>query len=314
MHQGRNTSSGFDVKTHLAWFCTLICVLAGGFSGAVQAADPMFDLIIGEQWSELDRVAHERLAADPLDGAAIHALARLSIDNEVGSEDMRNQAMTKIEACLAARPDDGLCRLSYGQVFGMLIKSQSMFDAMGSVAKISESFEAAVAADPASYDARESLVTFYIRAPGIVGGSMKKGYKQAEAFAKINPDYARLLYALIAMEEDDLPKAEAQLAKLPEVSDDSVLTHMVAKRYLAIGLAYLKAKDYSHARAALERSVAHGATSVAGYSHWGLGRIAQAEGRPEQAIDEFHAFLAFEEPTSKPAEEARASLKQLGTN
>lgn len=274
----------------------------------------MFDLIIGEQWSELDRVAHERLAADPLDGAAIHALARLSIDNEVGSEDMRNQTMTKIEACLAARPDDGLCRLSYGQVFGVLIKSQSVFDAMGSVAKITESFEAAVAADPSSYDARESLVTFYIRAPGIVGGSMKKGYKHADAFAKINPDYARLLYALIAMEEDDLPKAEAQLAKLPEVSDDSVLTHMIAKRYLAIGLAYLKAKDYPHASAALQHSLAQGATSVAGYSHWGLGCIAQVEGRPEQAIDEFRAFLAFEEPTSKPAQEARASLKQLGTN
>jgi tetratricopeptide (TPR) repeat protein len=302
------------LKRHFAGIFALICVLTGGVSGAARAADPMFDLIIGEQWSELDRVAHERLAADPLDGAAIHALARLSIDSEVGSEDMRNQAMTKIQACLAARPNDGLCRLAYGQVFGVLIKAQSMFDAMGSVAKIIESFEAAVAADPASYDARESLVTFYIRAPGIVGGSMKKGYKQTDAYARINPDYARLLYALIAMEEGDLPKAEALLAKLPQVSDDSVLTHMIAKRNLAIGLAYLNAKDYVHARAALERSLAQGATSVAGYSHWGLGRIAQAEGRPEQAIDEFHAFLAFEEPTSKPAEEARASLRQLGTN
>ncbi len=302
------------MNKHLAGIVALICVLTGGLSGAAQAADPMFDLIIGEQWSELDRVAHERLAVDPLDGAAIHALARRAIDSEVGSEDLRNQAMTKIEACLAARPKDGLCRLAYGQVFGVVIRSQSTFEAMGSVTKIVDSFEAAVAADPSSYDARESLVTFYIRAPGIVGGSMKKAYKHADAYAKINPDYACLLYALIAMEENDLPKAEAQLAKLPNFSDDSVLTHMIAKRYLAIGLAYLNDKDYPHARAALERSRAFGATSVAGYSHWGLGRIAQAEGRPEQAIDEFRAFLAFEEPTSRPAEEARASLRQLGTN
>jgi len=314
VHQGRNISSESDLKSVLAGIGALIGVLAGGIAGSAQAADPMFDLIIGEQWSELDRVAHERLAADPLDGAAIHALSRMSIDSEVGSENLRSQAMDKIQACLAARPDDGLCRLSYGQVFGVLIKSQTMFDAMGSVSKIIEAFEAAVAADPASYDARESLVTFYIRAPGIVGGSMKKGYKHTDDYAKINPDYARLLYALIAMEEGDLRKAEAQLAPLPEAAGDSVLAHMIAKRYLAIGLAYLDAKDYPHARAALERSRAHGATSVAGYSHWGLGRIAQAEGRPEDAIDEFHAFLAFEEPTTKPAEEARASLKQLGTN
>ena len=118
-------------------------------SGAARAADPMFDLIIGEQWSELDRVAHERLAADPLDGIAIHALARRSIDSEVGSDALRADAMSKIEACLAARPQDGKCRLAYGQVFGVLIKSQTMFEAMGSVAKITEAFEAAVAADPA---------------------------------------------------------------------------------------------------------------------------------------------------------------------
>jgi tetratricopeptide (TPR) repeat protein len=302
------------LKKLFAGLCVFLCVIAGTLSEGASAADPMFDLILGEQWSELDRLAHERLAEDPLDGAAIHALARLSIDAEVGTDSLRDQAMAKIRACLAARPQDGLCRLSYGQVFGVLIKSQSMFEAMGSVGKITAAFEAAVAADPASYDARESLVTFYIRAPGIVGGSMKKAYAQTDSYAQINPDYARLLYALIALEEDDLPKAEAQLAKLPDASDDSVLTHMVAKRYLALGLAYLDAKDYTHARAALVRSVAHGATSVAGYSHWGLGRIAQAEGRPGEAVDEFHAFLAFEEPTSKPAEEARASLRQLGTN
>jgi len=300
------------VNKHLAGIGALICVMTGGLSGAAQAADPMFDLIIGEQWSELDRVAHERLAVDPLDGAAIHALARRAIDSEVGSEDLRNQAMTKIEACLAARPKDGLCRLAYGQVFGVVIRSQSTFEAMGSVTKIVDSFEAAVAADPSSYDARESLVTFYIRAPGMAGGSMRKAYKNTDDFARINPDYAKLLVALIALEENDLPKAEAQLAKLPEVSADSVLTYMIAKRWLAIGLAYLDAKDTAHARAALLHSRAHGAPSVVGHSHWALGRIAQAEGRPEEAIDEFRAFLAFASPSSKPAEEARASLRQLG--
>ena len=302
------------MKSLLAGFCALFCAWVGGITQAARAADPMFDLIISENWPELDRVAYDRLAADPLDGIAIHALARRAIDSEVGSDRLRAEVMQKIDACLAAHPESGKCNLAYGQVFGVLIKSQSMFEAMGSVSKITESFEAAVTADPGDYDARESLVTFYIRAPGIVGGSMRKGYKNVDDYAKLNPDYAKLLYALIALQENDLSKAEGIVGKLPEESGDGIMTHMIAKRWLAIGQAYYENKDNTRAHAALEHARMHGAPSVAAYAHLGLARIAQAEGHPDEAIDEFHAFLAFETPSSKTAEEARASLRQLGTN
>ncbi len=76
----------------------------------------MLGLIIGEQWSELDNIAHERLAADPLDGIGLHALARKSVDGDVGSDELRAALLPKIEACIAARPNDGLCHLAYGQV------------------------------------------------------------------------------------------------------------------------------------------------------------------------------------------------------
>ena len=293
----------------------LFCMMTAAASAAVQPADPMLGLIIGEQWSELDLVAHERLAADPLDGAALHALARKAVDGDVGSEEQRDALLPKIEACVAARPKDALCRLAYGQVVGADLKSLSMFDALGSVAKVPESFEAAVADDPSSFDARESLITFYIRAPGIVGGSLRKAYRHADQYAKINPDYAPLLYALIALEEKDLGKTRALLSKMPEDTADPILSHMIAKRWLAVGLAALDAGDTEGARAAFAHSVAHGAPSVVGQSHWGLAHIAQSEGRPEAAIDEFRAFLAFDPNASgKPAEEARASLKQVGTN
>lgn len=315
VHQGRNTSSGFDVKRIFAGLCVLVGVAAGAVPAAAESADPMLALIIGEQWAELDLVAHERLAADPLDGVALHALARKSVDGDVGTDEQRAALLPKIEACVAARPKDALCRLAYGQVLGAELKSQTMFDALGSVAKVPESFEAAAAADPSSYDARESLVTFYIRAPGIVGGSMRKAYRHADQYAKIDPDYAPLLYALIALEEKDLGKTRALLSKLPEDTADPILSHMIAKRWLAVGLASLDAGDNNGARAAFAHSVAHGAPSVVGQSHWGLAHIAQAEGRPEAAIDEFRAFLAFDPNASgKPAEEARASLKQVGTN
>ncbi len=310
MHLGRNINSGSELKRLIAVAVGLFCVAAG----AGQSPDPFFGLVIGEEWTELDRAAHERLAADPLDGIALHALGRVSIDSKVGSEEMRAALLPQIEACLTARPVDAMCRLAYGQVMGAQLSKRGMLDALGSVGKVAEAFEAAVATAPADYDARESLVTFYLRAPGIVGGSMRRAYKNAADYAKIDPDYARLLYALIALEENDLSKAQAQLSALPDNGFDPVLSHMIAKRWLAIGLAHFDAKEYDLARMALVRSRDQGAPSVAASAHLGLGRIAQAEGRSSDAIEEFQAVLAFETPTSKPAEEARASLKQLSTN
>ena len=315
VHQGRNISSGFDVKRLFAGLCALMCVLTGPVTAAGQSADPMLDTIIGEQWPELDLIANERLAADPLDGVALHALARKSVDGDVGSADQRVSLLPRIEACLAARPKDALCLVAYGQVLGAQLKGLSVFDALGSVAKVPESFEAAIAADPSSYDARESVVTFYIRAPSIVGGSVRRAYKQVDQYSKIDANYAGLLYVLIALEEKDLPKAKTLLSQLPENTNDPVLAHMIAKRWLAVGLALLDANQHDAARAAFIHAAGHGAPSVAGQAHWGLAHVAQAQGHPEEAINEFRAFLAFDpNATGKPAEEARASLRQVGTD
>jgi tetratricopeptide (TPR) repeat protein len=313
------------LKNLFACLCALVCVLSGvgpaaaesadSAPPAIQATDPMFAMIVAEDWITLDRLAHQRLAADPLDGVALHALGRRAVDGDVGTEQQRAELMPKIEACIAARPADALCRLAYGQVEGALLSGQSMFDAMGSVSKVLDSFEAAEAADPSNYDARESLITFYIRAPGIVGGSTRKANRQADDYAKLNPDYARLLYALIALEDKELTKAETHLAKVPPNGSDPVLLHLTAKRWLSVGLAHIDEKEYDAGAAALSHAIEHGAPSVAGYAHWGLGHIAQVEGRPDAAIDEFGAFLALVPSASgKQADEARASLRQMGTN
>jgi tetratricopeptide (TPR) repeat protein len=264
------------VKSLLVGICVVICALAGGTPGTARAGDdPLFPLIVAEDWSALQKAARQRLDADPLDGIALHALGRMAVDGDVGTEQQREALLPQIRACLTARPHDAFCHLAYGQVAGAQLKSLSMFDALDSVDKVTDAFVAAVADDPSDYDARESLVTFYIRAPGIVGGSMRKAYRNADAYAKINPDYARLLYALIALEEDDLSKAEDQLAKLPEDPSDPVLAQLTAKRWLALGIAYLGTNDYGAAQVALTRALAHGAPSVVAKSRQALDHMPQ---------------------------------------
>lgn len=240
-------------------------------------------LVIAEDWPALEREAKSRLAADPLDSVALHALGRLAIDSKMGSEDLRQSVLQQAQACIAARPVDPLCQLAYGQILGVVLNGQGGLTALGSVGKVQQAFEMAVAAAPANYDARESLMTFYLRAPGIVGGSLRRARKNADDYARIDPDRAHLLYALIGLDDNDPAKAEREMAGIPEQSDDEDFNRLAAKRWLGIAQAYLEDEKEDKAAAAFERALPHGAPSVAlaarhALDHLGNRRAAQAGG------------------------------------
>jgi len=275
------------VKKFSAGLGALLALLAFlPLQPAAAAADPLMIMVIAEEWPELERQAEQRLEADPMDSAALHALGRLSIDPEVGSERLRQALLKQAESCIAARPADPLCQLAYGQILGVELNHLGMFDALGSVGKVQQAFEAAVAGAPQDFDARESLLTFYLRAPGFVGGSSRRARKNADDFARIDADRARLLYALIDLQDDNPAKAEQEMAGLPAASVDEDLNRLVAKRWLSIGQAYLDADSSERAIAALTRALAHGAPSVVANAQQALDKIgaarqtAQAGGAP----------------------------------
>lgn len=240
---------------------------------AAASADPLMILVIAEDWPAVESQAKERLAANPMDSAALHALGRLSIDDERGSEALRQTLFPQVEACIKAHPYDALCQLAYGQILGVVLNGEGGLTALGSVGEVQHAFEVAVANAPDDYDARESLVTFYLRAPGFVGGSSRKARKNAEAFVKIDPDRARLLFALISLEENEPSKAEQAMVGLKEESGDADLDRLAAKRWLNIGLAYIDAQDHDSAVAALTRAANRGAPSIAAGARQALERI-----------------------------------------
>jgi tetratricopeptide (TPR) repeat protein len=230
-------------------------------------------LVIAEDWSTLESEAERRLAADPLDGAALHALGRLAIDGDKGSEELRQSLLPKAEACIKARPYDGLCQLAYGQILGTVLNGQGGLAALGSVGRVQQALEAAVADLPDNFDARESLVNFYLQAPGFVGGSTRKAIKNADAFVKFDPDRARLLFAQIDLQQESPSKAEDEMSGLKQQSGDPDLDRLAAKRWLTIGLAYVKAQDHDSAVAALTRAAERGAPSVIQEAREALERI-----------------------------------------
>lgn len=284
--QGRNINSGCSLTKFSAGLSALLVLLASLTAQRADAvqADPLMIQVIAEDWPALEREANQRLAANPMDGEALHALGRIAIDRQVGSAAQRQSILKQAQSCIAAHPDDAMCQLAYGQVLGEELNAQGGLEALGSVGKVQQAFEAAVANAPANYDARESLVTFYLRAPGIVGGSMRKARKNADEFVAVDGERARLLYALIALQDDEAAKAEQAMNGLPRQSADEDLNRLIAKRWLGIGETWLDEGKPDRAAAAFERALAHGAPSIAlaaRHALDGLGeRNTAADGMP----------------------------------
>ena len=94
---------------------------------------------------------------------------------------------------------------------GQHISQVGMFKKMSLGKKVKEHAERAAALDASSIRARESLMQFYIQAPGIAGGSMDKAREQAAAIARINPAEGLRIDAILAR-VDKKPDAEVVAA------------------------------------------------------------------------------------------------------
>lgn len=91
----------------------------------------------------------------------------------------------------------------------------------------------AVQLDPSNVGAREGPVSFYVQAPGVMGGSIAKAREQAEAIAKINPMRAHFARASIAANQKDLATAERELRAAVDENPDSLNATTRFERFLA---------------------------------------------------------------------------------
>ena len=67
---------------------------------------------------------------------------------------------------------------SLGEAYGSALQNASMFKQMRMAGKVRDAFKTAVELDGDNIDARSGLITFYVNAPGIAGGSEEKALKK----------------------------------------------------------------------------------------------------------------------------------------
>lgn len=228
-----------------------------------------------------------------------------------------------------------------GEALGSLAGEAGPMKQMRLAGRIRNAFIRAVEIDGSNIDARFGLMTYYLQAPGIAGGSSEKAGQQAAAITQLDAARGHLAYAAVYSGNGDHQRAEQAyrdaIAAQPDERD----------AYLALGIALTEQTRYVDAiqvyeqrlqsapddmatlyqvgrtasvsgefldagQAALEAYVARhapkpGEPSLA-WGHYRLGTIYQHQGDKKQASEAYESALAAD-PKHKQAKKALRSLR-----
>jgi tetratricopeptide (TPR) repeat protein len=182
---------------------------------------------------------------------------------------------------VAARPQSARCHHLLGSLSGVMATSGGMSEGMKLAGKIKDHLGQAVALDPQHYAMRGDLVQYYLQAPGIVGGSVRKAREQARDYARVDPARSRLLQAAVHIYEKEWAEAAAHLAAV-QPGRDAELRDDLNDSWSQLGFAQVQAEQWDGASQAFRRVLASDAQHA--NAHFGLGRCHLAQGQVDTAI------------------------------
>jgi tetratricopeptide (TPR) repeat protein len=151
---------------------------------------------------------------------AIHLLTR------VGSSDPKSlqllgqsyfmveeykKATETLERAVAAEPRNSEHQLWLGRAWGRRAETSSFVTAPGYAAKARQHFEKAFEYDQSNMDAVSDLFSFYLEAPGFLGGGLDKAETLAQWIQKLDPAEYQFAEAMLSEKRKEFQKTEQHL-------------------------------------------------------------------------------------------------------
>ncbi len=245
------------------------------------------DLLKDPQWqawldagksADLARAAQARAKAQPDDDQAAVALALAAVDDNDGAR--LEAALPALQTCTEKRPQ-AICSYALGRVYGQQAMTASVFKMPGLASKTKEQFAKAVELDPALFEARSGLTQFYLMAPGFAGGSVPKAKELAAEVQPRQPEHAKVLRAMLAMNDKDWAGAERELASA-KPGDDRTVARELRGQWTHLGFEFMEQKNLPKARGIFETLQRDYPAHAAG--PYGLGRVLTEMGQPDEAV------------------------------
>ena len=326
-------------STALVWCLGL--ALAATPLAAQTLKDPALEaLYVADRSEDLQRLATQRLAAQPDDAQAVLALALVALERDDSA--VRRQALARAEACAEKQPRAAACQYAHGVLLGVQAMSEGMMKAARSAGTVQAALAAAHEIDPAWYPGRSALMEFYLVAPGMLGGSTTKAAELARSAPR--PEQANALQGRIAMHDRRFDAAIAAFMALPTTLEPALAAD-VRGWGLQAGLGLVAGGQAAKAQPYFERQMrdhpGHGAgtyglarvkgeqgdwaealrlyevaAGLKGAAEWPvayrIGIAQQQLKRNDAAKASFTRFIAAGKGQKSSLEDARKRLEQLG--
>lgn len=271
--------------------------------------------------TELTALARDRALQNPKDDVALWYWVRSSD----GDATLRADLTRRAEACVAALPQSARCHNALGGLLAQAAVSGGMTAVLKLAGRIKEAFAKAVELDPRHFAMRRDLAQFYLQAPGIAGGSVRKAIQNADEFMQFDAPRGQLLRADVHAYEKEFPQAEALLVAV-KPGADADLTRALQASTTSLGFSLLGAEQAARAQKVFERAAALEASGpAASIAQLGLGRALLAQSQTDAAIVALeralqldpksmaHYRLGMAYQSKGDAPKARASYKQFLT-
>ena len=143
------------------------------------------------------------------------------------------KATNAFEKAIAADPMNSSYHHWLGKAYGRRAETSSPFTAPGYASKTRRSFEQAVELDPRNLEAINDLFTYYLEAPGFLGGGFDKAQALAQRIKAIDPVEYHYAQAQLAERRKDFDTTEQQLRRAAELAPKQIGRVIDLAKFLA---------------------------------------------------------------------------------
>jgi tetratricopeptide (TPR) repeat protein len=211
----------------------LVAAPVSASNGKTAEAIRLFE---ARQVTQARPLLEEAVREDPSDARAAFYLGRALL-----SADEVDKAVEWIEKAVALDGERVEYHLWLGRAYGSKALGASVLRQPSLAGRVRREFERASALDPDNLEARFGLVEFYLRAPGVMGGSLAKAKEQARQISTRDPLQGRRAAGRVAEHEkrfdDEAHEYSAALRDFPESPEP----------HYWMGSFYERRKDYARA-------------------------------------------------------------------
>jgi len=257
--------------------------------------------LYGQQKPIEAQKAFETLAAtEPAHAGIQFYLGRLALQRNDSEA-----AVTYLERAVALSPADARMRLRLGDAYGITAQKAGLFSKPGWAGKCRDEYQKAVELDGKSVEARESLMTYYLQAPGFLGGGNDKALEQAKSIKELDAFAGHLALARIYSADKKFDLALAEFEEILRAEPDNYAALFQLGRLAAISGEQLD-RGLLALRKCLTKEVPPNQPPLTAV-HWRIGNILERQGDKAAARAAYEAALKIDPKFSQAAD----SLKKL---